>query len=218
MEVQNPEVKVESPPVESGAQPQETQQKTVSWEDHQRALADLNKFKTRFQKLETEQKTKQDQELKQREQWKTLAEQKEQEAKRLQGELESVKDSFLNEKKFGSLREEALRLGLRQEAVGDLETLDLSEMQVETTSTGRINILNAKMFAEKIKAIKPHWFQQQSTVINASNPRVVDNGNSVVTAKDVFTAETAYRKSQSSEDLKRYKDLVLKFQTQSRSK
>ena len=200
------------PVVESKEQTMQT--KTVSWEDHQRALADLQKHKQKALKLEEERKTSQTQELKAKEQWKLLAEQKEQEANTYKAESENLKKSFVNEKKFSAIKDEAAKLGLRPEAMSDLELLDLEDISVETTSTGRINVLGAKTFAERVKTLKPHWFQNAQVTVNGSAPRVSDTHTGLVSAKDIYDAEKAYRKSGKPEDFQKYQEMHLKFRKQ----
>ena len=153
METQGADAPVnEQAPVETVAKPEET----VSKDGIERALKDVHRFKDEARSLKEKLKTVEETQLKEKQQWKELYEQRDKEYKDLLGKEEQLRGSIVNEKKFFALKDEAQRLGLLPEAVADLEYWDLSDVLIEATSSGKVNIVNAKQVAEKIKTMRPH--------------------------------------------------------------
>lgn len=183
----------------------------VARADHERALADMHRYKREAEKLKQEKEEARSAKLKENNQWKELAEAKELEAKSAREEKERIQNSYLAEKKYSAVREKCAALGLRPEAVSDLEMLDLESVQIETTSTGRLNVLGAEKFAERLKATKPHWFADKSAPnVNTKGSRVIDSDGPVTPAA-ILAAEKEGRKSG---DMSKYNELVKKYQTQ----
>lgn len=200
-----PTTETDPPPAKPAASTE-----TVSREDHERALADMHKFKKEATELKAREKTAADEKLKAESKWKELAEAKEKEASDAKTESERLRTSYVDEKKFSAVHAKALALGLRPEAASDLEMLDLAQIQVETTSTGKINILGADKFAERLKTLKPHWFDKPKPKVNGGNSKVLDSSDPI-SAQDVMAAEKEGRKSG---DMTKYQETFKKFQQQ----
>lgn len=184
----------------------------VSREDHERALADMHKYKTEAKKLADEKALGETNKMKEQNQWKELAEKREQEAKDALIKSERLEKSYLGEKKYSAVHAKCLALGLRPEAISDLEMLDLEDVNIETTSTGKINVLGADKFAERLKTRKPHWFDKPKPVVNGGGNRVHDSSSGEkVTVQQVIDAEKEGRKSG---DLTKYHALHKQFQQQ----
>lgn len=187
-------------------------QDQVARADHERALADMHKFKKEAEKLRKEKDDEKAAKLKEEKRFEELAAAKEQEAKEAREEADRIKNSFLNEKKFSAVRLAAEKLGLRPEAVSDLEELDLDKVQVETTNTGKISVLGADKFAERLKTLKPHWFADKSKPnVNTNGTRVIEGGDGTVTIDDVIAAEKEGKKAN---DMTKYRELFKKYQQQ----
>jgi hypothetical protein len=183
----------------------------VSRADHERALADLNKYKKAAADAARKEKEAETTRLKEQNKWKELAETNEREAKEAREEANKIKGSYVNERKFNAVRSKCEALGLRAEALTDLEMLDLEDIQIETTSTGKINVLGADKFATQLKTRKPHWFaEKKAPSVNTNGARILDSGDAI-TAKDLLSAEKEGRKSG---DLSKYYELHKKFQQQ----
>ena len=123
----------------------------------------------RIEKLEAQKRLGEIEEAKLREQnqWKELAEKFKKEKESVAGEFDTFKDYFVKEKKYSAIQQEAIKAGIREEALNDLSLLDSSDtVQIETTSTGKVNVLGTKEFVENLKTIRPHWFK------NATPPRI----------------------------------------------
>ena len=66
--------------------------------------------------------------------------------------LEQIQQSYLNEKKFGA-HFRRKQSNILPKPLSDLDMLDLSSLEIETTSTGKINVLvGAGKFAERLKS------------------------------------------------------------------
>jgi len=199
---------------ENQTNPNETQTPppapVVSRADFERVSAELKKLSTDKAALEERIKAKDLEEAKKRQDWKSIAEQKEREAQQAIAESKNLRDSYINEKKFTSLKDEAQRLGLRQEAIDDLSMIGLDDVTIESTSTGKINILGAKAAAEKIKLMRPHWFSNPSLPSVNSDLPSVQNGSKISYQK-LREAEVEAGKTGNYVD---YKKLLMAYRAQ----
>ncbi len=181
-----------------------------------KVLGEMHKYKKLAKGLEEEKTLSEKKKLTETQQYKELYERSEKEKEDLKKEKDSTVTSYVNDKKFSALKDSCQKLGLKAEAAADLELMDLSGIEVETTSTGKVNILNSDKVAERLKATRPHWFGSgKAAKINSESPGVIDGGGSVTMAQ-VFEAEKKYQKSQTQEDQATYLKILRKFQAQSR--
>lgn len=139
--------------------------------------------------------------MKDKEMWKELAETKEKEAEAAKSELSNFKKAYVDNEKFGALKIELMKMGMIPEALNDIggEWVDLCE--VETTSTGRINVLNAKSVAETLKAKKPYFFGKPNTSnVNTQTPSVGGSSSGAITPATVLELGRKYEKTKSEAD------------------
>jgi hypothetical protein len=122
-----------------------------------------------------------------------LAELKQQEAESYREKYEGLTSTIVEDKKFSAVKTAAIQAGIRKDALDDLEFLSLEDVVIETTSTGRHNILGAEQFIAKLKTTRPHWFSSKTRGINADVPEVT--GASKVTSQEIIKAENEARKS-----------------------
>jgi len=199
-----PEVKPEITP--------EVKPDVVARADHDRAIADMLKFKAEAATLKAEKEAAETTRMKASNQWKEIAEAKEKEAETLKADNKRMQDSYLGDKKFNAVQAKCLALGLRAEAASDLEMLDLDAVTIETTSTGKVNVLGVDKFAERLKTLKPHWFADpKQTKINSDGTRVIEGGNGLLTPADLLAAEKEAKKTG---DHTKYYNLHKQYQTQ----
>lgn len=185
---------------------------TVAKADHERALADLHKFKAEakknaeaLQKLQNDLKNLKEQGLKSTSDYKTYAEALEQERDQLKTEKENLKSSIANTFKQIEVREAAKKLGLQERALPDLDLLKLDEVEVEFTTGGRVIVNGAAQAAEMLKKTRPHWFTSgQAANINTG-------GKTPMTPE---TLSPAYMNGLEKTDPKKYKELFPKFAKQ----
>ncbi len=171
----------------------------------------MHKHKKEAKALKDEKTAAADKKMKDEKRFEELAEANEKKAKEADERAERIQNSYLGEKKVNAARVAAEKLGLRPEAVSDLEQLDLDGVQIETTSTGKINVLGADKFAERLKTLKPHWFSdKRKPNVNTNGTKVLDS-DGPLTASQVYEAEKAGRKSG---DMSEYQKLHKQFQNQ----
>lgn len=139
--------------------------KTIKPEDHERALADLHRFKAEAKKKEDDIKALQDQinqlktsGLKAKEDWKTLAEQYEGESKTAKDELSKVKAGIAETFKLMEVKSEAQKLGIKESAMKDLDLLRFDEVEAVFATDGKVSVKGAKEAAELLKKTRDHWF------------------------------------------------------------
>lgn len=190
-------------------------QEAVSRDDHERALNDMHKYKKEAAEAREALKKAEEAKLREQSNWKELAEKKEKEALDLANENKRIKESYLGEKKFAAVQAACQNLGIRSEALSDLEMLDMVDVTIETTSTGKINVLGATKFAERLKTLKPHWFAEKQTLgVNTKGQGVIDT-NGEVTLEMLSKAEAEFKKTG---DSKQYQELFKRYQLQRRKK
>lgn len=184
--------------------------------DKQRAIDDLMKVKAllresnaKIAENESSAKKAEESRLRQNEEWRKLAELKGEEAEEAIKRADGLKEGLVRDKKYSSLKEAALQSGIRKEALDDLELLDLTDISVEYTSTGRMNALGVKEYVDRLKTIRPHWFGRRGTNINSGTPETVMTGQ--VTYKQLLEAES---KAKDTGDYAPYQKLVLEFKKQ----
>jgi hypothetical protein len=194
--------------------------RTINPDDHDRALADLHKYKgkateleQRLTAIERERENEKTRKLQEQGEFKTLAEQYQKERDDAKKEADTLKSAYVDDKKFDKVRAACEKLGLRSEAIADLEMLDLNGVSVETTSTGKIIVHGADKFAEAVKAKKPHWFTgPKAPNVDTNGTRVLDgSAGGTVTARDLLNAETEGKKSG---DMSKYRKLFAQYQAQ----
>ena len=183
---------------------------TVARADYEALNAKLKSQDAQLAKFKEEQKTNQDKELKQQNKWQTLAEQKEADAIAARAESTQLKNSYLNDRKFSTVKESCVKSGLRPEALVDLELIDLSDVVVETTSTGKINVLGSDKFAERLKTLRPHWFTDKPPVVYSSGVKILDP-TGPVSLDQLYAVEKECKKSG---DMTKYKEAFNKYTEQ----
>lgn len=177
--------------------------------DH--VLKDMHRFKEEARQAQEKLKLMEDAKLKANSSWEELAKVKEQEAKDANDKLTKLTGALVTKEKYSAVERACSAIGLRKEAVSDLELVGLDDVQIETTSTGRMNVLNADKFAERLKAIRPHWFSTPGAPNVNTNGAQINPGQGQITMKDVLAAEVESKKSG---DPTKYHETFKKFQEQ----
>ena len=191
--------------------PPESKSEMVARADHERAISDMLKHKNEAATLRAEIEAQKTMKLKAENQWQALAEAKEKEVETLKTETKRMNDAIIERERTSALKMKAAALGLRPEAVSDLESLDLTALRIETTNTGKINVLGVSEFADRLKSVKPHWFTDKTPPnVNTTSPRILESGGAI-TPQDLIAAEREGRKTK---DLTKYRELHTKYQQQ----
>lgn len=144
---------------------QNQSQKTVSIEDHQRALQDLHKFKEDSRKskdalaaLQNEVATLRTKGAEEKGDFKSLYEQKNQELIAERQKAQEFKTSVLATQKIQTLEGTLKKLGLKPGSESVMDFADLEKMPHELTSKGRILVHGADELAADLKKNYPFAF------------------------------------------------------------
>lgn len=135
-----------------------SENRVISWEDHKRALDDMHKFKREAAELRRLDEEKRTASLREKERFKELSEQLEKELQKEREANQRTNSVFKTTLKSSRIVELALKAGLRPEAREDLEMLNLDDIEVEETSSGRYIVRGADTFVDGLKKKRPHWF------------------------------------------------------------
>jgi type I site-specific restriction-modification system R (restriction) subunit len=118
--------------------------------------------------------------------------------KRKKAEDKSAKlaESFFNDKKMSAIKQKATQEGIDQSCLKWLDKADHTPVQIETTSTGSVNVLGVDEFIQSFKMDNPTFFPSKvAPNINNSAP---SNTNTTYSSDDLLKLErsdpAAYRK------------------------
>lgn len=150
---------------------QERKPKAISWDDHQRAIRDLHKFKDKSRTLENEVQTLKSsfeslraKALKDQEDYKTLYESEAEKAKLKDQEINKLKTSVIYNERYRAAMPALKEAGLLDSALNLLDHLDLSEIEVEGTSNGRFLTNGVDSFVKQVRERYPYAFQQKKVL------------------------------------------------------
>lgn len=181
--------------------------KMVSWETYQRAMNDVSKFKGQARDAQKKLGDKEAETLREKEDFKGLAEREKARAEQAERERDEVKGWAHNSIKFDSVAQEAQKAGLSPNALEDLGLLDLEGVDVEVVKSpkgNRLQVSGAKEFVENLKKAKPHWFAQpkdaSKPAINSGGGGAAPAGEKKVTEQDVLLAEKAWKRGKKTRD------------------
>ena len=187
------EVSDKSDPTDSVDQSDKTG-KTVSWDNHQRAINDMHRFKKEKRDLETKLGDLESERLKEKEDYKTLSERHEASSKEWQGKYEGLNSSLQNDRKYSAVRESAIKAGIRSEALDDLGRLELDGVELELTTNGRMLVHGADEYVEGLKKPKAHWFKDKKMpTVNTGGAGVEPTSTEKLTASKLVELERKLR-------------------------
>lgn len=187
--------------------------KVIKPEDHERALADLHKFKSDAKKnadalaaLQGEMDQIKKGQMKAAADLKPYVEQLEKETKAKDDQIATLKKGFGNTFKEMEVKAACQALGITEQGMKDLALLSFEEVNVEFTTEGRVIVSGAKEAAENLKRTRGHWFTSGA----AANINTGGKGGSPT--PDVLT--TQYMNELETKDPKKYRELFPKFAKQ----
>lgn len=157
---------------DSGAISQETaseeSSKQVAFEDHQRVLDDMHKFKremkardSQISELRKALEEKQAQSLREKEDYKTLFEQTKEKLAAEQAEKQKMLTNIQYSEKYRAALPALQKAGLREDALNLLEMQSFDEIELEATSTGRFLANGVDHFVEVMQSKFPYAFQKK---------------------------------------------------------
>jgi hypothetical protein len=168
----------ENPETSSEAVEEKKEGDQVSTREDRRAQHDFLRFKQEAKqaqednaKLMNRIKEMEENSLAEKSNYKELYERKVQEVDKYKVEIEQRDKVFFNSLKNQEIEKEALKLGIRPEALEDIRNMDQGGVITETTSQGHVNVLGATEFVEQLKNTRPFWFRTQGApTINTGVP------------------------------------------------
>lgn len=151
--------------------------------------------------------------------FKAQAERYKREADELKSKLGQTNESFIYSAKYNSVYKELKKLGLRDDAERFLEYEDLRDLEIETTSKGRVNVLGADDWAADYKRRNTLLFEQKKAPRVDSSDGRTDSGfgeSGDITPAQIVEAERLAKKTGKPEHDKQYRALIAKYQEQRR--
>lgn len=194
-------------------QEEQTQPETASREgyvsraDYERIKNDMLKFKMSDREKSEKLRQIEEQTLREKEDWKALAERKAEEAREAAEKAERLQNSFLNREKFSAVERAALKAGIRPDALSDLALYNMDGVVVESTDTG-LKVLGAENYIQNLKQLKPYLFGQGAPKVNSSLP-------DVTAEKEVGTSDLIKLSLEAAKtgDYTKYEAAMRRFQT-----
>lgn len=197
--------------------PEAPQEQTYSKNDVQKILEEAKKYKALVSDYENKMKQKEVEELTKNQKWQELAELNEKAAREAIEEKDKLKNAIINKEKMSAIREAAIQAGLRKESIPDLRLIDFPEIKLETNSEGEFNATGADKAIQRLKTLRPHWFQTAAPSINSSSPVVTGDGNSV-TYEAVKKLQDEYSKNPNRANADKLTGALLQFKKQGNAK
>lgn len=195
------------PQVEPQAEPQvEPQAEPQSNGESDKLKNDLFKFKRmhreaqeKLAKLEADRKEAEEKSLAGQQKYKELYEKAAQERDEFKNSLSSLKTGLVDNEIKATVRQEALKQGLNPEFTDFLDVFDMSDVDYETTSSGKVIVNNAKDWVQGVKELKPSLF------LKGNAPKVNNGGGGEPATKYYTPAEVLEIQSK---DPKLYQELM----------
>ena len=143
---------------------------TFDPEQYKRVTNDMHKFKreakeyrAKMQEFQSKLEQVDIQKMEESSEHQKLAEHWKNQATQYKSELDNTTQAIVNEKKFSAIEREARKQGIRGDRyLNILTSFDTNDIIVETTSTGRHNVLGADVFVEQVKQEYPDLFTDQA--------------------------------------------------------
>lgn len=194
---------------------------TVAKADHDRALADLHKFKSeakaketeladlkaRLEAIETEKKTSTGD-------FKSLYEQSQSSANEWKSKYEGLKGSMVITEKHKAATAALVKAGIHAEALSMLDHEKFEGMEVEATSQGRFIVHGADLFAESFKKKYAFAFGKGAPpVVNAGGGSGGGSEGGDLNPTRLFEIEQECKKKG---DMKPYREAVTRYMEQKR--
>ena len=184
----------------------------ISAEEYQRALDDATRSKRAAQEAADALKARELADLQKNQQWQEVAKLKEEEAKQADTKYKELKTALVYKEKLAALKQGALEAGMRKEALSDLRPVDFPELTVETAGDGDLIVKGVDKAMQRLKSLKSYMFTSSTPNVNASTPGVNGDRSGQVTSKEVFAAETAWKKGTGTKAA--YEEILRAFQAQ----
>jgi hypothetical protein len=181
-------------------------QKSVSWEDHQRAVKDMLRFKdqskaesARVQELLSKLEDLNTKVSAQNKDFEALYASEKQKRADIEAEKNKLLGNVVNSERYRAAYPALKKAGLRDDADNLVEMMGLEAIEVEATSTGRFVCTEVERFVETAKAKFPYAFQKaQAPNVNAGGSGSFNAGEKWTPAKLVALESECKKKGDMS--------------------
>ncbi len=158
--------------------------------DKEKLLNEVHQWKRLAKENEQKLKSIEENKLKEQNKWQEYALAKEKELEVLMNREKNLVDTFVSEKVFDHIKQEALKQGIRPEAIEDLELIDYKSKVMIDNADGKIKVTGTTSFIESLRNQKPHWFGTPKASVNGTIPQVVNGSSQTVTLEDLKKLKT----------------------------
>lgn len=132
----------------------------------------IEEYRQQVQSMEKQLEGFKVERMKEKEDKQALAEYWQKKAEEATAQKDELMESFYQTKKMDAIKHAALKANIKQEALDDLDYLDATNVIIEKTDLGRVNVLGAEDFVNDLKKRKNHWFNDsQAPKINSAIDR-----------------------------------------------
>ena len=153
------------------------QKSPVNWDDHQRAVKDMLRFKdqskaeaARVAALQSQIEELSTKMSAQNKDYETLYSSEKQKREAIEAEKNKLLGNVLNSERYRAAYPALKKAGLRDDAENLIEMMGLDAIEVEATSAGRFVCTGVDEFAEAAKVKHPYAFQKAAApVVNSSS-------------------------------------------------
>jgi hypothetical protein len=193
----------------------------VPWADHQRALGDLHKFKSKNQENEARlsELTATVESLQTKistgaKDFESLHKTEKEKREAAEAETKRLKQNVIYAERHRAVYPALKKAGLRDDAENLLDVMNLDEIEVEATTAGRFIVNGVDAWVEGAKAKYPYAFQKPGTpVVNGSSGNGAPPGQEKWSPGRLWALEVECRKKG---DLKPWEQAVKEWKAQGR--
>lgn len=151
--------------------------RSVSWDDHQRALADLHRFKgqskalsSQLAAMQSEFESLKGQIATEKKDFENLYVSEKSKREAIESEKTKLLNNVLNSERHRAAYPALKKAGLRDDAENLLDIISLDGIDVEATSSGRFTCSGIPDFIEDVKKKFPYAFQKPAApLVNGAN-------------------------------------------------
>lgn len=145
---------------------------------------------------------------------KQVAERYKRDADSYKAENQKLKESYLYSEKYRAIFNELRKLGFRDDAERYLEFEDLKDIEIETTSKGRVNVLGAQEWAAEYQRKNEFLFEaKKAPKVSSADGRSGNRTDSEpLTPAKLIELEKIARRTGKADDDKKYREAVLQYQ------
>lgn len=203
--------------------PNESEPKPINPDDHKRAVSDMLKYKSdsKAAKEENERLNARILEIeaegmKEKDDYKGLYETEVSNHVETKSRADRIQASFYVTQKHNALYPALKKAGLTDEAEKLMDVFDLSSLEVETTSEGRVFVNGVDTLVEKIKADYSFAFvERKAPTVNSGGGTAGDFSGKTITPADIVAVEM--KSGRKSDEAKQIMAAYVKQQEAKRS-